>query len=237
MQLPWERKKKPVRRRATKTIEQREREYDLKQKQEAIRTLRDAAPEEYRSILIDRARTELGVARRPNRLNGKDEQAGGFLEQLMNSDFAYGLGQALAGGAAGMMTGQKRMIMPAATPAAIAAPEVLPPSPSAVPPQAAPITAPLSMESRWLIGQMEGKTPEQRAAWLLSLDFPLAKELTGHLVTFTDDQLPQLWGAVVAANPHAAGFVAWIQAQPDYLATVAAVRQSAVPATNGVAVH
>jgi len=80
--------------------------------------------------------------------------------------------------------------------------------------------------SEFLIGQLEGKPPEEAAHWLLTFPAPQAREFAQTLASTSDERLPELLSKLASNEPRLAGFIAWLRARPEWLvATVRAVRR------------
>lgn len=119
------------------------------------------------------------------------------------------------------------------------APPALPPAPAtgeSEPPQEAPV----SLISRYVISQLDGKSPEEAAEWLMSQAHPQAQEFVKRLIATPNDQLFILLDAVRQNVPDLAALVAWLRQRPDWLvATVQAIRRASAKnpeATSGTPV-
>ncbi|MDA8186855.1 MAG: hypothetical protein M0T85_01770 [Dehalococcoidales bacterium] len=84
----------------------------------------------------------------------------------------------------------------------------------------------MSLMSTFAIGQLNGKTPEQAAQWLLSQPYPQARQLVQQILATPDEQIIPLLNAVASQYPDFAGLVNWLRSQPQWLmGVVRAVRQ------------
>lgn len=86
---------------------------------------------------------------------------------------------------------------------------------------------PMTLQSRWVVAQLEGKSPEDAAVWLLGLPAAGTKDLVAAILATPDEGIPALLDEVAAANPDAAGLVAWLHAWPNLMPTVHAIRERA----------
>lgn len=108
-----------------------------------------------------------------------------------------------------------------------------PPTAKQAPPsagQAAKIDSevPMSLISAAVISQLDGRSPEQAATWLLSQNHPQAKALVEALCRTPDDRLPELLNTISQQAPDFAGLIAWLRGRQSWLVdTVRAVRRQA----------
>lgn len=117
---------------------------------------------------------------------------------------------------------------------AAAAPAPAEPAPAALPAAHPPhpTEAAMSLISRYLVGQLQMRTPEQAAAWLRTQTHPQAREFVARLAATPDEEV-LLRLDELASVPDLHGLVAWLRARPDWLlATVRALRDPGdAPAT------
>ncbi|MHB1006591.1 MAG: hypothetical protein ACYC3S_13255 [Chloroflexota bacterium] len=82
-------------------------------------------------------------------------------------------------------------------------------------------------DSQRLIAILDGKSPEEAAAWLTGQEAPLLRQLVMLLRNTNDQQLPDLMDDLPRRAPQLAGFVEWLRQRPAWtLAAVKAVRGS-----------
>lgn len=78
-------------------------------------------------------------------------------------------------------------------------------------PETAPETVPMSLQSRFLVAQFNGKSPEQAAAWLNGQTDERILPLVQALRTVPEDELGAFVHELGVKNPPFAGFVAWLE--------------------------
>lgn len=100
------------------------------------------------------------------------------------------------------------------------------PQPEAQPqPQSTPSPAPagqgeqevyMSLASRYVVSQLDGKTPEEAAKWLLRQKFPGVKEFVAELVAVPDEELGPFLASKAQTVPELGGAVVWLLKRPDW---------------------
>ena len=90
----------------------------------------------------------------------------------------------------------------------------------------APAAPEMTLVARIITRQLDGKSPDEAAAWLLAQTNPMAEDLVEQLAQTADEDLAALLEALASTSADAAGLVAWLLARPDWLLeTVHAIRE------------
>ncbi len=104
------------------------------------------------------------------------------------------------------------------------------PAPTPLPVTTAPPTqsleASMSIISSYVIGQLNGKSPDEAARWLSTLPYSQAAELINAFRQVPDDQILVLLSDLAGKYPDFRGLVEWLRQRPEWLVqTIQALRR------------
>lgn len=120
-------------------------------------------------------------------------------------------------------------LAPAQMPA-LPAPDITPaPAPAPPPPPSEPVIPPIpegevyvSFASRFIINNLDGKTPEDAAGWILQQSHPQIQEIVQQLPRVPDQHLPRFVDLMAEQAPDLLGLAEWLKRQPAFLTGLAA---------------
>lgn len=123
-----------------------------------------------------------------------------------------------------------RLQSPQPQPVALPAPDITPaPAPVPAPASSESAIPPIpegeiyvSFASRFIINSLDGKTPEDAAAWILQQSHPQIQEIVQQLPRVPDQHLPRFIDLMAEQAPDLLALAEWLKQRPAFLVALAA---------------